>query len=329
MAQKDLEARFKKLKSKKPSSKKLKDYDTRMFRLTYMLNKLDRGGRISTLELAEQFNVSPRTVQRDIELLGMVDFPVFSPEKGQHSFMKGFTLKKMMLTQEEGSLLAFMAEIAKSLGGKFEHSFHELLKKVISGGSEPLYYAKIPEGIKLVEYPFLKDLEGAIEDCKAVELTYLKPEEEKQLKVDPLKIAFFDGFWYLICRICGKDWIVKLRLEKIKDLSVTKGRFEIPGNLKTMLEQSVNVWFPEERNTKVLLRVDKEVAQFFRQKKYFPVQKIKKENKDGSLVIETKVSQFEEITPTILHWIPHILIVKPDGLKKDIRNKVEVFENKL
>lgn len=166
--------------------------------------------------MAKEFNVSLRTVQRDLELLSQTGFPIYS-EKGQHSFIDGFSLKKIMLTDEEASLLSFLYEISQSLGGKFKKSFQEILKKVLAPEFSSPFYAKLPKAAQMPdEYPFLKDLEAAIEDSRKAEIYYLTQGKEKRFCVDPLKIIFFDGFWYLLSRIHGKEWIVKFRLENIK-----------------------------------------------------------------------------------------------------------------
>jgi predicted DNA-binding transcriptional regulator YafY len=300
------------------------DYDRKIFRLMYILNKLEKTGGIVTKELSDEFNVSLRTVQRDLELLDQTGFPIQPlEEKGRHAFMEGFSLKKAMLTKEEASLLSFLYEIAKSLGGNFKSSFNEILKKVLYKDYESAFYAKIPEGVKLDrDMPFVKELEEAIEERQRVEFYYLKDGKEKWLRVDPLKIVFFDGFWYLVCRIPGKGWIIKLRLENIRKLKILDSHFTLPENIKTMLDESVSIWFDEKRDKKVVVRVDKEIAGFFKQKKYLPLQNIKKEDKDGSLIIESKVCQYMEAIPVILRWLPLVRVLEPKELEKEIGERV-------
>ncbi|MCM8771248.1 MAG: WYL domain-containing protein, partial [Candidatus Omnitrophica bacterium] len=285
-----------------------------------ILNKLDRGEMVSTRGLADEFGVTPRTIQRDIGLLGMAGFLLDSPEKGLHSFAEGFSLKKMKLTNEEASLLSFLCEIAQSLGPKFKDSFKAILNKVLQQEFDSPFYAKIPEGVKLDKSTaFIEELESAIEESNKIEIVYLTLEgEEKNFTLDPLKIAFYEGFWYLVARVSGKDWILKLRLERIKKLEVLGENFDVPENLQAMLEQSVNIWFSEKRDKNVRLRIDKDVAHFFRQKTYFPLQKIKRQNRDGSLIVECKASQYDEVANTIKHWIPYIKVIEPKELKEEL-----------
>lgn len=303
------------------------DYDKRIHRLLSILNRLDSGRKVLSRELAEEFNVSIRSIQRDIAILTSTGFLISSSQKGVYAFEEGYSLKKMKLTNEEASLLTFLCEISQSLGDKFSGSFESIFKKVIQQEFDSPFYAKMPEGVKLDNrQPFVKDLEEAIDECQQIEFSYLSQGDiVKSYKADPLKIIYFDGFWYLMARIGAKDKIFKFRLEKIKDLKILRSDFVPPKNLKIMLDQSVNIWFSENRDKKVTLKVDKLVAQYFKQKTYFPVQKIIKTNKDGSLIIETRTNQYEEIMHIIMHWIPHIKVIAPKELIGEVKKRLNAY----
>ncbi len=301
-------------------------YDKKVFRLFFILNQLDSRKKVTTSELAREFNVSLRTVQRDIVLLNATGFPIISPEKGYHSFMEGFSLKKMMLTREEASLLSFLHDISKSLGEKFEDSFSSILKKVVSKEQDSAFYVKLPKGAKISkDFPCVKELEEAVEDNIKIVLRYKTPEKEGDYRVCPLKIIFFDGFWYLLAQVDGKDWIRTFRLENIMNIELLDEYFTSPKNLSTFLDQSINIWFTEKRDKQVVLRVDKEAASYFKQQVYFPLQKITKENRDGSLRIETKICHNEEIIYTIFRWIPYVHVIEPKCLKKEIKEKITEY----
>ena len=309
-------------------SAKNKNYDKKIFRLTYILNKMDSGERVSTRVLAEEFNVCLRTVQRDIELLNVAGFPLISSGEGCHSFMKGFSLKKMSLSGEEASLLSFLHEVTKSLGGAFEGSFRNILKKAITEKYGSPFYMKVPEGMKVdKEYPFLKVLEEAISDNRKIFVHYTATETGKEgdYRLCPLKIIFYDGFWYLLSQTEDKAILPKFRLENIKSVKILDDYFEPPENLMAILNESVNIWFTEKRDKKVTLRVDKDVARYFKQRAYFPLQKIKKKDKNGSLIIETRVAQDEEIIPIIFRWIPHVRVVEPESLMQKVKKRITSY----
>ena len=304
-----------------------KDYDKKIFRIWAIVNKLDGRREVTTRELAEEFNVTYRTIQRDIQLLSTAGFPVVTAERGHHAFLEGFSLKRMEISGEEASLLSFLHEIAKTLGSNFEESFKSILKKVLAKECDSPFYFKVPDGMKIdKDFSFVKDMELAIEESRKINLFYVKPDGGKKLKIHPLKIMFFDGFWYLLARIDSKEWIVKLRLDNIRDVDVLDEYFEEPKNLKTLLDESVNIWFSEKRDKKVVLKIDKEAARYFVRKKYFPLQKVIKENRDGSIVVETRVNDYREIIPNIMRWIPEVKVVSPEELRKEIKNTLAKYQ---
>ena len=77
------------------------------------------------------------------------------------------------------------------------------------------------------------------------------------------------------------------------------------------------------------MKVDKEAARFFKGKKYLPLQKILKENADGSLAVEAKVSHDMEVLPTIFLWIPYVKVVSPKMLSRDIKIIIKGYLNRL
>lgn len=305
-------------------------YDRKIFRLLYILNKLDTQKQVLTRDLAKEFNVSSRTVQRDLELLNMTGFPLYSPDKGCNCFAEDFSLKKVMLSGEEASMLSLLYEIAKTLGQNFENSFKEILKKVLAKSTEPPFYVKMPKGVKMNgETDVSKNLESAIADYKKVKVYYSTKGKEKSMTICPLKIIFFEGFWYLLAGSEGERGVRKFRLEHIKKVEILNKQFTIYPNLRALLDESVNVWFCGRRDKKVVVEVDGEVAGFFRQKDYFPLQRIKKVNKDGSLVIESKVGQYMEVLPTIKAWMPTIKVLEPAELKEELKDHVKDYAKAL
>jgi len=305
-------------------------YDRKIFRLLFILNKLDAQSKVPTRGLAEEFNVSSRTVQRDLELLNMTGFPLYTPEKGYSSFARDFSLKKVMLSKEEASLLSFLYDTAKPLGKNFVNSFNDILRKVLPKTTEPHFYVKIPLGTGITgKFTFVKDLEHAIDNFNKIKMYYSTSGKEKCAKVDPLKMIFFDGFWYLLAKRDEGSGIRKYRLDNIKKVEHLKEHFTIYKNLKTMLNESVNVWFCGRRDKKVVLKIDKEVAGFFKERTYFPLQKIKKVQKDGSLIIESKVGQYMEVLPTIKAWMPCIKVLEPAALKEELKAHVKDYAKSL
>ncbi len=292
----------------------MQNYDTKLFRLIRILNELDSAKAVHTTELAKEFNVSVRTAQRDINLLDSAGFPITSLQKGEYSFVEGFSLKKISVSNEEASLMALFYELSESLGGRFPKVYSGILNKLFSPNSDTPYFIKMPEVVRK-DYPCLEVIEAGIEQSKKARIVYDKPKEEKSYLVWPLKIINFEGFWYLLARLDEVEQIRTFRLEKIKKAELLNVSFNMPDNLKILLNNSVNIWFSAKRDKEITLKIDAEIAAYFKQKKYFPCQKIVKVEKDGSLVISTSVGQYEEALHVMMTWLPHIEVIKPQEFK--------------
>lgn len=308
--------------SAKPTTKK--DYIKTVERLISILSQLDKGGFVSTAQLASDMGVTQRTIQRDLDLLNRAGYPITEEERGRYTFMNGFSLRKVELSEEQASLLSFMFDISHSMGERFEQSFRHLFKRLLAREFDTPFYAKLPDGVKIpCDGKMVSDLESAIDTFNRVRMRYVARDEiEKEYVLEPLKIALYDGFWYLLAVDIARKKLLKLRLERIRSVAILDETFVPQANLMAMLDQSVNIWFEEKRGERVLIRVAPEAAQYFKKKAYFPLQKIVKESKDGTLLVETFPAHPEEISHVIMNWIPCLKAVEPKKLKDEIRTTV-------
>lgn len=295
-------------------------------RLMYLLNELDNG-EISVSAIAKDLNVTIRTVQRDLRILEDAGFPFANTKKGAYCFVEGFSLQRMRVSAKEAAMLALMGDIAHSLGGGFAETFKDLRSKVMEPSKENPFFIKIAKGQAFKDPEMMKTLEQAINERNHIVIKY----ENSPLSgktISPLKIAWFNGFWYLLAY--GKDeTILKLRLDKIKGAELLETTFTRPQKLEKILQDSASVWFEENRTHKVLMTIDGEVAKYFKQREYFPKQKIVKTAKDGTITVECAVGRFEEVVPTILEWIPYIVVQEPKELKALVAEKIKQYSSKI
>ena len=301
---------------------KNRDYHKKLYRLVRILNRLETEGKVSPRELSDEFNVTMRTAQRDLELINMAEFPLVAMTKGSYTFMPGFSLKRLPMSSEEASLLAFMCDIAKSMGGDFENSFKSLHSKVIMTANQESPFHAISPITPKANIPFIEDVKVAIEETRKVEIRY---SNDKTYRLQPLKLVYFDGFWYLFAHVEGRKYNQTFRLDRITAVELLSERFEPPKNVDKLLDAKKSIWFGLKRNVKVLLKVSADVAPYFKAAAYLPEQKITRTEKDGSILLETRVSHFMEVQPTILKWIPHIRVIRPRELREDIDGAVRAY----
>lgn len=303
-----------------------------------IINRFDKSVYPISIEtLAKELGVNKKSVYRYIDTINQAGIPIDSVynENGQptgtYQFFNDFNMKKLKITNEELTLLVALYEFTKKFKNKFNESFQSILNKVISSSGKDIYYVKISDGIQMKkDNPFIDEIENAIKNKNKIRLKYLKLCDKKQFtyKIIPLKILFFDGFWYLAGITETNKYLIKYRIDNIKSLEVLVETFDDSINIKSLLDNSVNIFFPKKRNTRVKIHIDKEASSYFKKKNIFPEQLIIEENNDG-LIIETHISQFVEIEHIICQWIPHVKIIEPGELKKELKEKLTKYLEKF
>lgn len=302
------------------------NYDKKIFRLLSILNQLDNRGKVFVISLAEDFNVSVRSVQRDLKLLLEAEFPIDKdPGTGAYIFTEGFQLGKSRLTEKEWALLLSFEDMAKKIGPPFEGLMSSIVKKNLHPDALcDWFYFKVDEPA------FVPDMEGLlstlIEAIGAKEIltfTYTV-HSDYQARVKPFKIIQFSGFWYLLAEDTTDQVTKKYALDLIKKPKGTGKYFTAsPGDLNKILDESYNVWFGPNRGKKVVIEVSRDVADYFKRKKWFFNQEIIEEKRNGNLIISYLVSDYREILHFLKTWVPNVWVLKPKELKKKLREVLE------
>lgn len=291
--------------------------------IIFILNKLDCG-EVTTKGLAEELNVSTKSIQRYIREIENAEFPLYNPQKGAYAFVEGFSLQKMLLSDTEAGLLVLLNSFVDSLKNKkIDKSFDMFKKRILSEHADSPFFIKFQSGLKYEINEKTKTIEKAIKEQEYITIESVYNKKLQNLK--PIKIAYFEGFWYLICLLGHKNKVLKYNIDNIKTITATNKYFEITSDINKILKESTNIYFEMERKIKVTLSVAQKAAKYFKVKEYFPLQKITKENKDGSLILECKIAKEEEILPTIFHWLPHIKVMEPKWLDNTIRGILKQY----
>ncbi|MDR1942159.1 MAG: WYL domain-containing protein [Endomicrobium sp.] len=297
---------------------------TKINRLMYLLNELN-GGKIRLSAVALQLNVAVRTIQRDIIMLEKAGFLIAQLEKGVYAFMEGFSLQKMQLNQKEAAMLALFSDVANALGDNFTGAYESLLKRILQIPADNPFYVKIHKGNRYVANEITKAIEKAVNEREKIYITY-EGGKANSAPVCPLKIVWFDGYWYLLA-LGHRGTLLKLRLEKIKHAQSSGKYFKRPANFERSLDDGTSIWFERKRDKKIVLNISQYASKYFKDKKHFPKQKAVKSLKNGSSIIECFANKYEEIIPTILSWIPHITVNTPKELSNIIEEKIKIYLN--
>ncbi|MFP4486436.1 MAG: helix-turn-helix transcriptional regulator [Campylobacterales bacterium] len=298
-----------------------KDYDKALTRMTYILRRLNEGETLSVKELADEFGVSTRTIQRDINER-LHSYPIEKIGK-KFRFEEGYSIAKSH-SLEDILVLDILERVSESVGPLFSTKAKTLLKKMKNKSSaNPIFTKLFLEDIsdKLDE---ISAIESAIEAKIAISCKYEFDEYSKNIDLEPLKIISFEGFWYLLARDSRNKIVKKYYLKNISDVKAKSEKFLISSELKERLDSAINVWFePKNEPYRVTLFIDGEIVKYFKRKPISKNQVVSSLYDDGSMEITFKITHNNEVSREILKWIPHIKVLEPESLKAEIESSVK------
>jgi len=300
------------------------DYDKILTRLTVILSKLNDGEALSVKELAKEFNTSDRTIQRDFNER-LISFPIYQENK-KWKMQDGFRVEKTKSLEDE-IVLDIIEKITEGIGGNFSTKAQKLLSKIKNEDFNPIYTKLNIEDIS-DRFADIQVLETAIKEKREVKCSY---DDERHdiysTTIQPLKIVNFEGFWYLIA--LRDDILKKYYLKNISNPKITNATFETDGELNTLLDESISVWFQRDVEPfEVKLFADKSAAKFFRRRP-LPTQKVDSINNDGTMEFAVTITHEMEILPIIKYWIPHIYVIEPEWVKEIVQKDLESYLKKI
>ncbi|WP_228156436.1 WYL domain-containing protein [Arcobacter caeni] len=211
--------------------------------------------------------------------------------------------------------------MAKGAGGIFYSKAHSLLSQVSQQLEHPIFTNINGEYLEEKNIALFEQIEKAIKE--KVEITF--DYEKHNFHVKPLKLAFFDGFWYLLALYIGvKEVFKKYHLKSIKNIQNLEANFEIPQIVEDRLRYANSVWFNLDEQFVVRLFVDKSIRKYF-ERKPLRGQTIMGEDRDGSIEIEINITNEMEIIPLIFWYIPYIKVLEPQWLADMVKERVQGY----
>ena len=293
--------------------------ESRLFKILYHL--LDKG-QATAPELAERFEVSVRTIYRDIDALSGAGIPVYT-EAGRNGgihLLNDFVLDKAVLSEaEKQEILAALQSIhitrnmdgsrtLQKLSALFQLHSENWLEVDFSRWGNPGYDNETFELLK-----------SAVIRHRSVKLRYAGSYEEiRERTVQPYKLVYKAKAWYLQAFCTEKqDWrIFKLnRILELKALEEGFSQLNPPGPIETFEGEypKVTLRFPKEMSYRVYDEFDK--AQIQRQE-------------NGDLVVSANMPEDPWLIGFLLSFGTRVDILSPAHLKEAVADQAKLIYEK-
>lgn len=185
-------------------------------------------GLVTGKELAEHFEVSLRTIYRDIEKISEAGVPIAAAggKGGGYYIMENYNLNNLFFNKKEIEPLIAVMENLKFLFGKNQQFNDIVLKfetlqnnrnKGCEGLSINISHFSMEQELR--EYLFL--INKAIEDNRLLEFEYINRRMEYSKRiVEPIQLNFASGHWYIIAFCKARNDYRKFKLVRIRNMKL-------------------------------------------------------------------------------------------------------------
>lgn len=290
----------------------------RLFQMVYLLMEKPQ---MTAKELADIFEVSQRTIYRDIDKLTLAGIPIYT-NQGKHggiSILPDYVLDKAVLTTEEKS------KIVESLNALNEVSFtadtDSMSKLRTFLGNQHQDWIEIEFfswGNKAEDEAMFEQIKKAILEHFYVEIMYSGNREGLvKRKIKPLKLCFKDQAWYLYAYCCLREDYRFFKLKRISRIVVTDTPFE-PELVGKVLPEVNNKYADNLQSISVTMEIGQEMA--FRAYEELPDVTV---TDKGTLLCSMEVTDFDWFMSYVLSYGSYIRILEPLELKEKVIQEIE------
>ena len=297
--------------------------ENRYFQMIYLL--LEKG-QMTAPELADYFEVSIRTIYRDIDILSAAGIPIYATQGkgGGIAIQDSYVLKKSLLSEQEQKQILMALQGIRVLE---DEQINMLLSK-LSG----VFQRQQGNWLEIDFSTWTKSgagkhnfqlLQSAIWKSRIVSFSYYsgKGEQTKRI-IEPHKLVFKTSDWYLYGYCTLRKDFRFFKLTRIRDLKLQDAEYmrETPEHIFERSDEfemktvQVTLLFDAGMSHEVYEKFDEEVS----------------EQADGSLLVTTILPDNELLYSYVLSCRERVEVLSPpyvrDNVRKRVRKMLEIYK---
>jgi predicted DNA-binding transcriptional regulator YafY len=311
-------------------------------RMMRMHERLKAGRYPNCRKLADELEVSSKTVQRDIDFMRYrLGLPI---EYDQLHF--GFYYTEPVanfpnIEISEGELIALyigQKALTQYRGTSFEAPLSTAFRKITDGLRDTISmtWSDLDSAVSFrstgrstTDVHLFEELSHAVFKQLEIRFDYKKPDAARyeQRYVQPYHLGCVENLWYLFAFDVDRQQVRTFALPRIRSVRVSKNKFRRPldFSIGKFLGESFGV-FAKPSKTKHTIRIafDAFAAPRIEERQWHPSQKIK-QLRGGEIELFLTLGNLEEVERWILSWGSHAQVLAPAELKEQISKTVSTL----
>ncbi len=279
--------------------------------------------RISARELADKFEVSVRTILRDVEAINLAGIPIvtYQGANGGIGIAEGYRMDRSVLNNEEMS--AVLSTLKGIDGAVSSHKYQVLIDKLKNSLSAP-QIEKLDAKLNQIvidlspwqETDLLREklavLFKAIEDREELNLTYVDSQgSETTRRIEPYSLILKTQNWYLYAWCFLRSSFRYFRISRIRGVTPNGAHFK-PRPLISHEIQDRRDWYMNGRKVAIELAFDEELENIVYE--FFP------ENIDrheaGRIIVKAEMPENRGLYGFLLSFGPGVEVLSPPHIRK-------------
>lgn len=213
-----------------------------LYRQWHILHRINQAGArgVSKGDLAKEFNVSKKTIARDITNLSTCGFPIYDQQKPEEDsqvfyyFTPGYKIPSVAFSFEDLFILKLIEAFHRGMNGVFQAQFSTLLKKISTSldATSHTFFRHLQEALlsdsdAMMGKPdsitaALEALVKALLNLKKVQFLYYSVQSDRHSMriVTPLAIRLFNHNFYLAAHVADLDRVLTFALNRISEIDI-------------------------------------------------------------------------------------------------------------
>lgn len=294
--------------------------------MTYLL-LLQSRDVVRAQDFAKRFEVSERTVYRDIQALCEVGVPISAMPGEGYRLMEGYYLPPIAFTSDEARAIFLAISMLDGFteAGKTKTAVLTVLEKVrailpkttlqqLEALKAILHFYAFPAPLLSFDDPLFLRLQEAIHQRLVVQLQYhaLNTPEATGREVEPLQLVFLDKTWMLTAYCRLRRDVRTFRLDRIDELVVCKEQFT---------PRQIEVKGREPGTLTVVVQFKNEVVRWVRERQHFTFER--QETTESGTHMIYRPRSFDQIEGWLLSWGDKMTVLEPLELRQQIHKTAE------
>ena len=299
-------------------------------RLIGILSVLLQEEKTTAPELAERFEVSKRTINRDIEALCLAGIPIETTQGvgGGIRIMSGYRMDRTILTSRDMQMiLAGLRSLDSVSGSRY---YGQLMEKIRTGSSEFVsgrdsILIDLSSWYRDTLAPKIETIQSAIENRRLLSFRYYGPTGESDRVIEPYYVVFKWSSWYVWGWCTKREDFRMFKLNRMDRVLETEEAFA--ARSVPTPDLSTETIFPKNIRVKALFTQD---VKWRLVEEYGP--NCFTETEDGKLLFTVDYTDIENLVTWILTFGDQAELLEPpearERIAQIVRNMTTVYEEK-